>query len=38
VENAEILKRWQEYFNKLMNEENPRESRQETQRVVEKRT
>ncbi|XP_027230979.2 uncharacterized protein [Penaeus vannamei] len=38
VENAEILKRWQGYFNKLMNEENPRESRQETQRVVEKRT
>ncbi|XP_069970999.1 uncharacterized protein PF3D7_1120000-like [Penaeus vannamei] len=37
VENAEILKRWQEYFSKLMNEENPRKSRKETQRVVEKR-
>ncbi|XP_069974795.1 uncharacterized protein [Penaeus vannamei] len=32
VENAEILKRWQEYFSKLMNEENPRKSRKETQR------
>ncbi|XP_069988635.1 uncharacterized protein [Penaeus vannamei] len=27
-----------EYFNKLMNEENPRKNRQETQRVVEKET
>nr|XP_027221527.1 uncharacterized protein LOC113813691 [Penaeus vannamei] len=38
VKKSEILKRWHEYFNKLMNEENPRYSRQETQKVVEEET
>ena len=32
VEEAEILKRWWDYFNRLMNEENPKVSRQMTQR------
>ena len=31
IEDDKILKRWQEYFRKLMNEENPRELREELQ-------
>ena len=31
IEDDKILKRWQEYFRKLMNEENPRELREEPQ-------
>jgi len=38
VGNAEILKRWQEYFTELMNEENPRDSRETIQEVVEEET
>ena len=38
VEDAEILQRWRDYFKTLMNVENPRESRQEQQRVVQEET
>ena len=34
VDDDKILKRWREYFHKLMNEENPRERRQEVQMEV----
>ena len=35
VEDLQILDRWREYYQKLMNEENPREGRREQQAVVE---
>ena len=35
VDDLKILERWREYYQKLMNEENPREGRIEQQAVVE---
>ncbi len=35
VEDLKILERWREYYQKLMNEENPREGRNEQQAEVE---
>ena len=35
MEDFKILERWREYYQKLMNEENPREGRNEQQAVGE---
>ena len=35
VDDLEILERWMEYYQKLMNEENPRKGRNEQQAEVE---
>ena len=35
VDDVKILERWREYYQKLMNEENPREERNEQQAEVE---